>query len=99
MKKGAEIVVCTPGRMIDILCLSNGKITNLKRCTFIVLDEVIDLILISYICIFINNIIIFILKNINNNYRFITIVLIIILYKFNNDNRLIVCSTWVLNLK
>jgi len=32
-------VVCTPGRMIDILCLSNGKITNLKRCTFIVLDE------------------------------------------------------------
>ena len=25
--------------MIDILCLSNGKITNLKRCTFIVLDE------------------------------------------------------------
>lgn len=39
LKKGAEIVVCTPGRMIDILCLSNGKITNLKRVTFVVLDE------------------------------------------------------------
>ena len=30
LKRGAEIVVCTPGRMIDILCTSNGKITNLK---------------------------------------------------------------------
>ena len=39
LKKGAEIVVCTPGRMIDILSLSNGKITNLKRVTFVVLDE------------------------------------------------------------
>lgn len=39
LKKGAEVVVCTPGRMIDILSLSNGKITNLKRVTFVVLDE------------------------------------------------------------
>ncbi len=31
LKKGAEIVVCTPGRMIDVLCLSNGRITNLRR--------------------------------------------------------------------
>ena len=31
LRRGSEIVVCTPGRMIDILCLSNGKITNLKR--------------------------------------------------------------------
>jgi ATP-dependent RNA helicase DDX46/PRP5 len=39
LKRGAEIVVCTPGRMIDILCTSNGKITNLRRVTFLVLDE------------------------------------------------------------
>ena len=39
LKKGAEIVVCTPGRMIDVLTTSNGRITNLKRCSYIVLDE------------------------------------------------------------
>ncbi|CAO2826474.1 unnamed protein product [Amaranthus hypochondriacus] len=39
LKKGAEIVVCTPGRMIDILCTSSGKITNLRRVTFLVMDE------------------------------------------------------------
>ena len=39
LKRGAEIVVCTPGRMIDVLTTSNGKITNLRRVTYIVLDE------------------------------------------------------------
>ncbi len=39
MKKGTEIVVCTPGRMRDILAMSNGKITNLRRVSFVVLDE------------------------------------------------------------
>ncbi len=29
LKKGAEVVICTPGRMIDVLTTSNGKITNL----------------------------------------------------------------------
>ncbi len=33
LKRGAEIVVCTPGRMIDVLTTSSGKITNLKRVT------------------------------------------------------------------
>lgn len=37
LKRGAEIVVCTPGRMIDILV--TGKITNLKRVTYLVMDE------------------------------------------------------------
>jgi ATP-dependent RNA helicase DDX46/PRP5 len=32
-------VVCTPGRMIDVLTTSNGKITNLNRVSYIVLDE------------------------------------------------------------
>lgn len=39
LKRGAEIVVCTPGRMIDILCTSGGKITNLRRVTYLVMDE------------------------------------------------------------
>ena len=39
MKRGAEIVVCTPGRMIDVLTTSSGKITNLKRVTYVVIDE------------------------------------------------------------
>ncbi len=38
-KKGAQLVICTPGRMIDILTLNKGKITNLKRVTMIVIDE------------------------------------------------------------
>eukprot|EP00127_Corallochytrium_limacisporum_P006190 Clim_evm7s221 gene=Clim_evmTU7s221 len=40
LKRGAEVVVCTPGRMIDLLAANNGKVTNLKRITFVVLDEV-----------------------------------------------------------
>ena len=39
LKRGAEIVVCTPGRMIDVLVTSSGKITNLRRVTYLVLDE------------------------------------------------------------
>jgi len=39
LKKGCEILVGTPGRLIDVLCTSNGKITNLRRVTFFVLDE------------------------------------------------------------
>lgn len=39
MKKGGEIVICTPGRMIDVLTTSNGKITNLRRVTYVVIDE------------------------------------------------------------
>lgn len=39
LKRGTEIVVCTPGRMIDVLTTSNGKITNLRRVTYVVIDE------------------------------------------------------------
>ena len=39
LKRGTEIVVCTPGRMIDILASGSGKITNLRRVTFLVMDE------------------------------------------------------------
>lgn len=39
LKRGAEIVICTPGRMIDVLVTSGGKITNLRRVTYLVLDE------------------------------------------------------------
>lgn len=39
LKRGCEIVVCTPGRMRDVLALSNGKITNLRRVSYVVLDE------------------------------------------------------------
>lgn len=38
LRRGAEVVVCTPGRMIDILATSR-KITNLRRITYLVLDE------------------------------------------------------------
>lgn len=36
LKRGVEIVVCTPGRMIDILVTSGGKVTNLRRVTYLV---------------------------------------------------------------
>ncbi len=39
LKHGCEIVVCTPGRMIEVLTMSNGRVTNLARVTYVVLDE------------------------------------------------------------
>ncbi|OZJ04765.1 hypothetical protein BZG36_01868 [Bifiguratus adelaidae] len=39
LKRGAEIIVCTPGRMIDLLTANSGRVTNLKRVTYLVLDE------------------------------------------------------------
>ena len=39
LKRGAEIIVCTPGRMIDMLTANSGRVTNCRRCTYLVLDE------------------------------------------------------------
>lgn len=39
LKKGAQIVVCTPGRLIDLLATNNGRVCNLSRVTYVVLDE------------------------------------------------------------
>lgn len=39
LKRGAEVVVCTPGRMIDMLAANSSRVTNLRRVTYIVLDE------------------------------------------------------------
>ena len=39
LKRGSEIVVCTPGRMIDILASGNRSVTNLSRVTYLVMDE------------------------------------------------------------
>ena len=32
-------MVCTPGRLIDVMATSNGKITNCRRVTYLVMDE------------------------------------------------------------
>eukprot|EP00656_Telonema_subtile_P050936 TRINITY_DN6726_c0_g2_i1.p1 TRINITY_DN6726_c0_g2~~TRINITY_DN6726_c0_g2_i1.p1 ORF type:complete len:1103 (-),score=340.09 TRINITY_DN6726_c0_g2_i1:159-3467(-) len=39
IKAGAEIIVCTPGRCIDLLTLNSGRVMNLQRTTYVVLDE------------------------------------------------------------
>lgn len=39
LKRGAEIIVGTPGRVIDLLAANSGRVTNLRRTTFLVLDE------------------------------------------------------------
>jgi ATP-dependent RNA helicase DDX46/PRP5 len=39
LKRGSDIVVCTPGRFIDILTMNAGKLLSLARVTFVVLDE------------------------------------------------------------
>ncbi|KAL3427781.1 pre-mRNA-processing ATP-dependent RNA helicase prp5 [Phlyctema vagabunda] len=39
LKRGAEIIVCTPGRMIELLGANSGRVTNLLRVTYVVLDE------------------------------------------------------------
>jgi ATP-dependent RNA helicase DDX5/DBP2 len=36
LERGAEVVIATPGRLIDIL---ERGFTNLRRCTYLVLDE------------------------------------------------------------
>ena len=39
MKKTVEFVVATPGRMIDLLSANSGRVTNMQRVTYLVLDE------------------------------------------------------------
>ena len=39
LKRGAEVIVCTPGRVIDLLAANSGRVTNLRRVTYTVLDE------------------------------------------------------------
>lgn len=39
LKKGSQIVVSTPGRLIDLLAANGGRVCNLKRVTYVVLDE------------------------------------------------------------
>ena len=39
LKRGAEIVAASPGRLIDVLAMGAGKITNLRRVTYLCLDE------------------------------------------------------------
>ncbi|KAF3605584.1 hypothetical protein DY000_02051059 [Brassica cretica] len=39
LRRGTEVLVCTPGRIIDILSTNSGKVTNLGRVTFLVMDE------------------------------------------------------------
>jgi ATP-dependent RNA helicase DDX5/DBP2 len=36
LERGVEIVIATPGRLIDFL---ERGVTNLRRCTYLVLDE------------------------------------------------------------
>lgn len=39
LKRGSEIVICTPGRMIDLLTLNAGKLISFQRVTYVVMDE------------------------------------------------------------
>lgn len=39
LKRGCEIIVCTPGRMIDMLTANSGRVTNCRRVTYVVFDE------------------------------------------------------------
>lgn len=39
LKRGCEIIICTPGRIIELLCSNGGRITNLRRVTYLCLDE------------------------------------------------------------
>lgn len=39
LKKGCQVVVSTPGRLIDLLSANGGRVCNLRRVTYVVLDE------------------------------------------------------------
>lgn len=39
IKRGVEVLVATPGRLIDLLTANNGRLLSLQRVTFLVLDE------------------------------------------------------------
>ena len=39
LKRGASVVVATPGRLIDVMTMGHGKIITLERCSYVVLDE------------------------------------------------------------
>lgn len=39
LKKGTDIIVGTPGRIIDLLCTNGGRILNFSHVTYLVMDE------------------------------------------------------------
>jgi len=39
LRRGAEIMIGTPGRLIELLAANHGRVTNLTRVTYVVLDE------------------------------------------------------------
>ncbi|GMI24581.1 hypothetical protein TeGR_g9176, partial [Tetraparma gracilis] len=39
LKRGVSVVVATPGRLIDVMTMGHGKIINLERVSYVVLDE------------------------------------------------------------
>lgn len=39
LKKGSQVMVSTPGRLIDLLAANGGRVCNLRRVTYVVLDE------------------------------------------------------------
>lgn len=39
LRKGVQVIVGTPGRVIDLLTVNSGRVTNLSRVTYLVLDE------------------------------------------------------------
>jgi superfamily II DNA/RNA helicase len=63
LKRGAEIIVCTPGRMIDMLAANNGKLIrifvstiNFRNFLHIFSRYPIERILKSWIKVFVNSI-------------------------------------------
>ena len=39
LKRGVDIIVGTPGRIIDLLSANSGRVTNFNRVSYLVLDE------------------------------------------------------------
>ena len=39
LKRGSDVIVATPGRLIDMLCANHGRVLQLDRVSYVVLDE------------------------------------------------------------
>jgi len=39
LRKGCDVIIGTPGRVIELLCINGGRLLDIKYVSYVVLDE------------------------------------------------------------